>query len=433
MIDHGEHTPWSPRDIVYSENLGLTVFCGYFFNEDGDPYLAGYNGNTWQSLSDTIAADIFNVVDYESGVLVCGFGYVGTSSFTGIAYYNGLEWQYPWNFNEMVTKLVWANNQLFAIGFFSEVDGIEIHNVAKLENSSWQSVLEPNTIEDGSISDLVYYEGSLYIGGNFETANGIFDFARIENGTTVAVENGLVGANTGIRDLEVFNGELYLAGIIPEFQGNVGNHIVRFDGQSFSNVGASFYELPNTSSIGGNVLKMLKRSGYLYALGSFYFAGFTPMYGVARWDGIEWCGVFGNEFLQGDSPFFNPVRSLGRYSEDLILYVTYEDSDGNNSPLWKYTGNEVENCTGLLNSIEVLDHLRIKLYPNPSTGLITLESENPVQRLAVFDALGKLVYQENAQSQTQVHIDLGHLPKGLYLVQVEGDGFMGSRKVVLDR
>jgi len=432
MIDHGEYTPWSPRDIVYSENLGLTVFCGYLFNEDGDPYLAGYDGNTWQSLSDTISADIFNLVDYESGVLVCGFGYVGTSSFTGVAYYNGVEWQYPWSFNEMVTKLVWANNQLFAIGFFSEVDGVEIHNVAKLENSSWQSVLEPNTIEDGSISDLEYYEGSLYIGGNFETANGIFDFARIENGITVAVENGLVGANTGIRDLEVFNGELYLAGIIPEFQGNVGNHIVRFDGESFSNVGASFYESPNTTSIGGNVLKMLKRNGHLYALGSFYYAGSTSMYGVARWDGTEWCGVFGSEFLQGDPPFFNPVRSLGRYSEDLILYVNYEDSDGNNSPLWKYMGDEVENCTGPLKSEEQIERLVTNLYPNPSTGLLTIESEKPAQLLTVFDSLGKLVYQENMQYQTQLQIDLSHLPKGLYLVQVEGDGVLESRKVVLE-
>jgi hypothetical protein len=242
----------------------------------------------------------------------------------------------------------------------------------------------------------------------------------------------LVGANTGIRDLEVFNGELYLAGIIPEFQGNVGNHIIRFDGESFSNVGASFYESPNTSSISGNVLKLLKRSGYLYAVGSFYFAGFTSMYGVARWDGTEWCGVFGNEFLQGDPPFFNPVRSLGRYSEDLILFVNYIDSDGNNSPLWKYSGNEVENCTGPLNSREQLDRLITKLYPNPSPGLVTLESEKPMQGLTVFDALGKMVYQESTQYQTQVQLDLGHLPKGLYLVQVEGDGVLGSRKVILE-
>ena len=100
---------------------------------------------------------------------------------------------------------------------------------------------------------------------------------------------------------------------------------------------------------------------------------------------------------------------------------------------WKYTaGTETENCSGPLSVTEQETPDQITIYPNPSTGLTTLESEKPIQRLAVFDALGKLFYQENIQYQTQVLLDLGHLPQGLYLVQVEGDGFVGSRKVVLE-
>jgi len=76
--------------------------------------------------------------------------------------------------------------------------------------------------------------------------------------------------------------------------------------------------------------------------------------------------------------------------------------------------------------------LEFNIFPNPSSGIVTLEFEKPVNRLTVFDALGRLVYQENSQYQTQLQIDLGHLPEGLYLVQVEGDGVVGSRKVVLE-
>lgn len=86
----------------------------------------------------------------------------------------------------------------------------------------------------------------------------------------------------------------------------------------------------------------------------------------------------------------------------------------------------------LLNFENPVYRLEFNIFPNPSRGIVTLEFEKPVRRLTIFDALGKVVYQESAQYQSQLQIYLGHLPKGLYLVQVEGKGGVGSRKVVLE-
>jgi hypothetical protein len=101
---------------------------------------------------------------------------------------------------------------------------------------------------------------------------------------------------------------------------------------------------------------------------------------------------------------------------------------------WEYNDlSATDVCTQPLSTNKAKwEESSLLLYPNPSIGLITLESEKPIQSLVVFDALGKLVYQENTQYQSQLQIDLGHLTKGLYLVQVEGDGSVGSRKVVLE-
>jgi len=100
----------SPRALPYSDNLGLTIHCAPFYNtwaEGG--YLAGYNGEEWIMLSDSLSGTIFSAVDYEEGILLCGFGYIGTHLTAGVAYYDGNNWSYPWDFNNDVMNLIWAN------------------------------------------------------------------------------------------------------------------------------------------------------------------------------------------------------------------------------------------------------------------------------------------------------------------------------------
>jgi hypothetical protein len=61
----------------------------------------------------------------------------------------------------------------------------------------------------------------------------------------------------------------------------------------------------------------------------------------------------------------------------------------------------------------------LTLYPNPSTGLITLGLSNNLNQISmeveVFDRLGKLVYHKKDQGN---QLDLEALPKGLYLLRV---------------
>jgi photosystem II stability/assembly factor-like uncharacterized protein len=124
--------------------------------------------------------------------------------------------------------------------------------------------------------------------------------------------------------------------------------------------------------------------------------------------------------------FHNNLQCLN----DTVCYIAHA------SVIYKTTnggGPLLEPIESIVLNVEnPVSRLEFNIFPNPSRGIITLEFENPIQRLTVFDALGKLVYQENTQYQTQVQLNLRHLPKGLYLVQVEGDGVVGSRKVVLE-
>jgi len=61
-----------------------------------------------------------------------------------------------------------------------------------------------------------------------------------------------------------------------------------------------------------------------------------------------------------------------------------------------------------------LDNQTIKLYPNPSKGLVQIESSLTFPMdLQILDISGKLIHRENIQNNT---LDLSHLAKGAYFI-----------------
>lgn len=69
----------------------------------------------------------------------------------------------------------------------------------------------------------------------------------------------------------------------------------------------------------------------------------------------------------------------------------------------------------------------IKLYPNPTSGSVTIESANfalQIKKVFVFSNSGQQIHFENIASESKFEIDLHGLSKGVYIVQmhfIEGD------------
>lgn len=75
-----------------------------------------------------------------------------------------------------------------------------------------------------------------------------------------------------------------------------------------------------------------------------------------------------------------------------------------------------------------------KIYPNPSTGLVSIAPnfKSATNFTAfVFDILGKEVYKKALNKQTQT-IDLGHLKKGVYMVTFKNNTEVISKKLILN-
>jgi hypothetical protein len=85
-------------------------------------------------------------------------------------------------------------------------------------------------------------------------------------------------------------------------------------------------------------------------------------------------------------------------------------------------------CESLTNfSLPEASSIPIKLYPNPTSGLLRIESPQPWQKVEVVDMLGKIVYKSKKEE-----IDLTHLPAGMYLVKVYFEEGVVVERVIKD-
>lgn len=71
----------------------------------------------------------------------------------------------------------------------------------------------------------------------------------------------------------------------------------------------------------------------------------------------------------------------------------------------------------------------VKLYPNPNKGSFTIESENEVVEVSVFNAFGEVIYEES--NVGTFSIDLKNQPKGTYFVKLQTDNANRIEKVII--
>lgn len=411
-----------PGELYYSENLDLVVYTGIFLDSTNTKFIAGYNGSEWEVLDDSVGGNFQTIIDYNQGFLVGGgTPYLGTQYIPHMAYFDGITWSYPWIFDNYVRKLLWVNGRLHALGSFNNIDGEPIQYAAVLtDNGVWESLIEPSSFNSTPhFYALEYYQGSYYISGNFTLANGIQDFARIEEGQLVQVGEGLTGSWTAVGNLNVYENELYLSGLIPAAQGNIGNHILKWDGQELQTVGSVFTDESGELNLGGSIAKTIVHNGYLLTAGAFQLIGSETITDIARWDGNQWCGFSG----VWPETFFYRFEA---FDNKLLMMQPYDEYNGQTIVFWKLNNIEdVDNCTEPLSIAEIAERKSLFVYPNPSSvnqlGKVQFEYSEPILNLSVLDLTGKIILgnvkPRNAESPQ--HFDLSGLNPGLYILAAE--------------
>jgi hypothetical protein len=94
--------------------------------------------------------------------------------------------------------------------------------------------------------------------------------------------------------------------------------------------------------------------------------------------------------------------------------------------LIEFTLNDLQSATNVDEG--KADHHQIAVYPNPSSGQITIQGFNPGEVIEIHDSLGQLVEQVSINSM-QEQLDLSYLPAGKYVIKTTGNG--NARKLTI--
>jgi len=217
---------------------------------------------------------------------------------------------------------------LIATCEFTEIGGIEAHKIAYFNGSAWSAM--GCGLEDGSIYDMVEYQGDLYVTGQFEEIGCIEakNIARwdFETKTWNDVDGGITGGDNPFGEaLAIYNGELYVGGLFTT-AGNVSvMNIAKWDGSEWSAVG---------SLEDGSVREFEVYKGKLYAGGFFTSANGIPAENIANYDGTNWSSLGSQDNLELQST--GAVKHMAVLND--ILYIAGEFSDDDVSELITYDG-----------------------------------------------------------------------------------------------
>lgn len=347
--------------------LTMAVYNGNLYS--GGSYFAVWNGSSWTSSEirtgypvQSLPGKIYALTVYDGKLIVGGdFVKIGTTTLSRIAAWNGTQWQTIGDGIATVYALAVFNNQLIASGGGYN----SIYYVAKLNENVWE--WDENDFNN-KISCLTVYENELYAGGSFTTING-------NDANNIAVWDGSnwaeygEGMNGNVTALATFKNKLVAGGEFTEAGESHNKYISIYDndywrtlgkginnaiyaitmfqgktviGGEFSRAGnadcnfVSIYDGENFAALGGGMNDSVKTfaeyNGQLIAGGKFTRAGSGDANHIACWDGTDWRPLGGG--LNGN------VNALVVYNGLLIAggeFTTAEDITVNYIAAWNGT------------------------------------------------------------------------------------------------
>lgn len=86
--------------------------------------------------------------------------------------------------------------------------------------------------------------------------------------------------------------------------------------------------------------------------------------------------------------------------------------------------------TNLALAVENFDKIDYKLSPNPSTGMIKINTQTPVN-IIITDITGKIVCSIN-EVTNETSINLSSLQKGIYLAKISNGNKVQTEKLILN-
>lgn len=221
-----------------------------------------------------------------------------------------------------VYSMINFNGNLYIGGCFTSVNGVPTKYIAKFDGVNWSSVGDGlwhtanSTVSYTGIRTMTVFNGELYVGGmiNQSGTTPIFNVAKW-NGTTWTAVGNLSAVASGILSLCVYNNELYAGG---NLWGGY-NSIAKWNGSSWITLGAG---IQDSNGNQGLVRDMRVYNNLLYIGGEFEKSG-----GVYSKNLITWNGTNFSSIGSGANGIYG-VTKLGTFQSNLIVAGGFTDING---------------------------------------------------------------------------------------------------------
>ena len=184
-----------------------------------------------------------------------------------------------------VKALTVFNNQLIAAGRFSSIGGVTANNIARWDGTTWlplaQGVADSNGLP--LVNALEVYNGSLYVGGDFETVGpGLSSpcLARWDGTAWSSVVSSISPSSPIVRALRTFRNSLYVGGDFTSINGVSATNLAAWNGSTWSTAGQPNGSVRDIERYTGLALTQDR----LFVGGSFSTIGSQTIDRVAAWN-----------------------------------------------------------------------------------------------------------------------------------------------------
>ncbi len=147
--------------------------------------------------------------------------------------------------------------------------------------------------------------------------------------------------------------------------------------------------------------------------------------------------VQGTEFDPANTSDNCEVASVVNDFNNIATLANAQLPEGTTTITWTITdkaGNEntcnLDVSVNTFVGIETLQKHGISVYPNPTTGVISIEfGTNNVQKLTITDLTGRVIFQK-AQPNQNATLDLSNFANGIYIISIENNNKVFKAKVI---
>ena len=361
-------------NIWFGTSVGVQSFNGTNWNFYYMSIYPGMPSDNIKVIKAVTNGDIWIGTDYGASIF-------DGSSWTTYTSSNGLA-------NNQVKSIDEGNNGEIWIG--------TIQGVSCFDGNSWISYSSPDLHWSGVNATAFDSNGDKWF------ASPLGGVTRFDGTTFTSYDTSIGLLSQNVTDLIIDNQDNKWIGT------GSGMSILNASNTSFTHY-TQMYLLPPPDTL--NPVVDIEKDSWGRIWTTIY-VGYLAEGGVAMWNGSQWIDFDVSDGLVGPN-----VRGLSIDSEDNI---------------WIATSTGVSKISSIPSSLNSVSIENVLVYPNPTTGIVEISSENNIKDVSVYNMMGSLLYYEELSSQNEIEMNLSFLSKGIYHLVFSSDKGFINQKIIIE-